>query len=551
MQQPEKLELERKGRRSLRTMVLPIAAASAAIMFSGATPAFADGTIFISSQDETQFQAYRLLTGNAELTASWQFDEAVASPAIWNDLAGAENAQNAGLVARWIEEQEKISAQKVATNIGNKFKPPEAHPTQIIAANTAVQMPAGYYVITSNVAGNIPFLVKLHDGDNLDLAAKPSKPTLSKEVKNANGSWGSNMEISAGELLDFRLLTVIPAGYDSYDEYSYDIVDKLTDGLDFITDSFHASVTNDTDGSRNVDNAVDVQIDGRTATFVFGNLKERIPDLKPGDTIEIDYKVSVNNGATRGAIANVNTAYAEYSTGSGSGTTETQNTESYVYNLNIIKKSGDGEKLSGAKFILLDSAGMYMTKDGWSDNKENALVLESNADGKISIDGIPSGKFSLDEIEAPEGYEKLSNPVTITISSTLSAAGLVALDAKVAPKDPAEIEKVDVNSGDITISVKNDKSIFPPVPVNPSNNENNENNANHHRNNNNNNNTTSNNHNTKTNNSNIPKLGENAIFVGGCVIIVIAAVSVAVVMLRRRKDDETETENVVPNRTEE
>lgn len=70
---------------------------------------------------------------------------------------------------------------------------------------------------------------------------------------------------------------------------------------------------------------------------------------------------------------------------------------------------------SATKYAQFDNTGKLK---GWDDSKGNATVLKSKADAKTVVSGLGSGTYYLEEIEAPKGYNKLEDPITIEISSS-------------------------------------------------------------------------------------------------------------------------------------
>lgn len=78
--------------------------------------------------------------------------------------------------------------------------------------------------------------------------------------------------------------------------------------------------------------------------------------------------------------------------------------------------------LSGAQFILsyVDSTGdgsvtKYWSEDGWVESESGADPFTSSDEGFITLSGIQIGTvYSLTEVKAPNGYNLLSDPITIS-----------------------------------------------------------------------------------------------------------------------------------------
>lgn len=96
------------------------------------------------------------------------------------------------------------------------------------------------------------------------------------------------------------------------------------------------------------------------------------------------------------------------------------------YNLRLKKVNESGEPLKGAKFVL----------SGGDLDKE--IERQSNKEGKLEFLGGPMNKgqtYTLTEVEAPTGYEKLEKPYQIRISDDGTSADLIDGDEKEIPLD--------------------------------------------------------------------------------------------------------------------
>lgn len=75
-------------------------------------------------------------------------------------------------------------------------------------------------------------------------------------------------------------------------------------------------------------------------------------------------------------------------------------------NLKIIKRNPDGDLLKGSKFVL---------RSGSYSGYEKEFTLD---DGEIEIEGLPTGAYSLTEIEAPKGYIKNTSAIPLKIQES-------------------------------------------------------------------------------------------------------------------------------------
>lgn len=90
-------------------------------------------------------------------------------------------------------------------------------------------------------------------------------------------------------------------------------------------------------------------------------------------------------------------------------------------------------KLENAEFIL-----NKLKEDGSIDENFTAIEVTTNQNGQAFFNNLPYGKYIITEIEAPEGYELLKEPIKFEVNK-------------------------DSNNSIITIEVKNNKSIKLPI----------------------------------------------------------------------------------------
>ena len=146
--------------------------------------------------------------------------------------------------------------------------------------------------------------------------------------------------------------------------------------------------------------------------------------LSAGDKIYLDYFATVTADAQTD-VALTNTAYLNY--GNNQKTNEDY-AKVYTYQIPVFKYTiKDGEKaLSGAKFKLYrDSKDVnHIVKFNKNSNTYthtytstgNVEELESGTDGYAYINGLSAGTYILEETKAPDGYNKLKDPIAITVN---------------------------------------------------------------------------------------------------------------------------------------
>lgn len=106
-------------------------------------------------------------------------------------------------------------------------------------------------------------------------------------------------------------------------------------------------------------------------------------------------------------------------------------TNKYLPSIKIIKYHAGSPNtvLAGAEFQLSMKVENTDTKyyytgnytnnsSGWTANQKEAASLTSDVNGEITIQHLPDGTYSLEEIKAPQGYIKLSSSIEFTIENS-------------------------------------------------------------------------------------------------------------------------------------
>lgn len=185
--------------------------------------------------------------------------------------------------------------------------------------------------------------------------------------------------------------------------------------------------------------------DLKKATTTVDGVKKQI-ELTADDAIEIIYTATLNSDAVVDGNGIPNTAHIVYSNNpnsDGTGKSSPDETNVYPINLNVLKIDGKDKTkaLEGAEFILarpysdgIDKHNEYAVVVGGKVSKwvhhyegdghdaavhaseELATVLTTDASGLIGVSGLKAGRYSLIEIKAPDGYNKLAEAVDFAVS---------------------------------------------------------------------------------------------------------------------------------------
>lgn len=297
----------------------------------------------------------------------------------------------------------------------------------------------GYYLVQSSI-GTV-------------LSLNTTNPNATINDKNANTKVTKTVDknnVSIGDKVTFTIKVDLEKNIDhapaAVTGFINDLLihDKMDSTLSLINDSFTVSATRDgsyfdctTHYSITYDQP-DQEGASENCTFHVSFVNDY---FKAGDIITIRYEAILNETAVIGQPGNKNEAYATY----GGHTTPKTEVKVYTGMLTIDKYAeGDNtKKLSGAGFILRNFEDKYykvtlideteadtsditipsnlegkVQKVEWVNNEAEATMLMTDNQGKIVFAGIPAGTYRIVEKVAPNGFNKILDPVIVVISST-------------------------------------------------------------------------------------------------------------------------------------
>ena len=308
---------------------------------------------------------------------------------------------------------------------------------------------AGYYLVFpeggstgDNARGTDAILVNVpKNGGVTEQTIKSTFPTVDKKVSTDNNTYQDNTTAQVGDTVTFRLTAKVPDMAD-YTAYKFVFHDTLSNGLEFVANSVEVSIaSNKITAGDNTYSAT--YVDGtKKLTVAFTDLKNVVKSgtdkVATDDEIVVTYKAKITKDAVTTNPA-TNKAHLEYSndpSGTGTGTSNPDESKVYTYDINIFKYyKGEGNTetgLANATFKLTsseeststaielvkeDGAGLVYHVKG--DNETGAVSeVTTGADGKITIKGLKAGTYYLHETIAPTGYNKLKKPIKIEITVT-------------------------------------------------------------------------------------------------------------------------------------
>ena len=380
-----------------------------------------------SKSGETTNYAYTVNnTYKAALASVLKIDETSKD----EDFAAAVTklgSDNATAVQKFANDFTAEALTKNLSATANSGKIKEENKTSY----TFNDLAAGYYLVYVTGGKDIQSSLVTVDAPTNTVNLKTEAPSITKTANKETAE--------IGQVVTYTVTGAIPdtTGYDSY---VYKINDELTKGLDFV---------NNATGTACTDNKVAVKVaftDGTdastaptTAALATNNSKKMSLDLSTwvranqgnkGKAFTVTYYAKVNKDAE---VTNNNKASLEYGNNPSDTTTTTPSeakTNTYPLDIKKINKKTSG-LLAGAKFSLYRSEtdakngenaitvtgsnGNYVV-DPVSTTTEFVSVEKDLGGYNLRVNGLEAKDYWLVETQAPEGFNKLTDPIKVTIT---------------------------------------------------------------------------------------------------------------------------------------
>ena len=350
--------------------------------------------------------------------AEWKsfFETAEAKKYITVDKNGYANWVKGANQAEFAQEALDYAT---ANNISNKGTKP--------ASNNTVKfehLDLGYYLVDSSVGS---LCVLNTTNPDLTIAEKNGVPSVEKGVSNTqNGTYGTSNNASIGDTVNFKTTITAQPG-----AQNYVLHDKMTDGL-----TFNNKVEVKKGESPVATSDYTLKTSGFTDDCTFEiEFKQNFCDtLIANDIITVTYSATLNENAVIAGEGNKNETWLKYGDSQSTQpvTTNTKTFEMNVFKFYEDKNNSNAEKgLAGAIFKLtkgsqdaenigfVKTSNVTATDDVYrvakKDETGTVTTITSPKSGKFTIQGLGAGTYCLTETKQPDGYNKLSGPVTVVI----------------------------------------------------------------------------------------------------------------------------------------
>ena len=295
---------------------------------------------------------------------------------------------------------------------------------------------AGYYLVYVTGGKEIQSSLVTVDATTNTVNLKTEAPSIEKTADKTT--------VNIGDVVTYNVKGVIP-DTTGYDQYQYIIHDELSTGLDFVNDTtgtaLGAGATTVNVTVAFTDNSVTAAGTTPTvATLDTANNRKMSLDLSAwvrdnqankGKEFTVTYYAKVNKDAV---VTEKNNAKLEYGNNPSDTTTTTPSeakTPTYPLDIKKINKK-TSELLAGAKFSLYrietdakngenaitvtGSNGNYVVDSASTTTEFESVGAIKGKGYNLHVNGLAAGDYWLVETQAPEGFNKLTDPIKVTIT---------------------------------------------------------------------------------------------------------------------------------------
>lgn len=266
----------------------------------------------------------------------------------------------------------------------------------------------GYYLVDSSLGA----LCGLNTTNpNATIKEKNEKPEIKKEVQTSAGDWSSENNAKIGDTVEYKVEIKVADG-----AQKYTVTDTMSKGLTFNSTSLKVAV-----GSTFATADADYTLTPTKNGFTLELPESYVSTLTKGTVILVTYNATLNKDAVIDGDGNTNKVTLSYGNHQNTVPSEVT-TKSYQFDL--VKVDGTTNKLlDGAEFELADGNtklsfvkdddGNYRVAAAGEDGATTTITVKN---GKVNIYGLAGKAYTLTEIKAPDGYNKLVTSETVNLA---------------------------------------------------------------------------------------------------------------------------------------
>ena len=328
-------------------------------------------------------------------TDEW-YDVIASMPQYFNLIQTTEEGLYNVALADGVEPQES-TAIEIATELEKHI---DGKTSTTLTANEANnEMNPGYYLIVSPINSNLILATT-----NIDITEKAQYPTIDKTIAE------EDINSAIGSLVHYTVTVNFPQG----SKAAATITDIMDENLKFKNIS-NASSNNYT--LTEIENGFEIQLSAEEVKSIAAN--------EGGGVFSFEYTALVSKTTPIHSLLEneVTLTYVNY--------VQKDTEETSVTSFEILKiAAGDDNKnvLAGASFQLLDEENNPVELYETTPNQVYRVATEEDATSMntfrtksniITINGLDADvKYKLREIEAPKGYNRLTNDIELTLQNS-------------------------------------------------------------------------------------------------------------------------------------